>query len=91
MGGTNYQLSKWVEEGAKEIGAEVKVLKLPELVPQSVINENEGWKGHIEMTKDVPEVTLDDLEWADAIIFSMPTRFGYKDVANPNTPFLKIA
>ncbi|WP_178075378.1 NAD(P)H-dependent oxidoreductase, partial [Pseudomonas sp. 2822-17] len=25
---------------------------------------------------DVPEVTLDDLEWADAFIFSTPTRFG---------------
>ena len=23
-----------------------------------------------------PEVTLTDLEWADAIIFSVPTRFG---------------
>jgi NAD(P)H dehydrogenase (quinone) len=61
MGGTNYQLSKWAEEGAKEAGAEVKVLKVPELV---------------DATKDVPEVKLDDLEWADAIIFSVPTRFG---------------
>ncbi len=25
MGGTNYQLAKWAEEGAKEIGAEVRV------------------------------------------------------------------
>ncbi|OIJ20687.1 NAD(P)H:quinone oxidoreductase, type IV [Anaerobacillus alkalidiazotrophicus] len=76
MGGTNYQLSKWAEEGAKEVGAEVKVLKIPELAPQSVIDENEGWKAHVEATKDVPEVTLEDLEWADAIIFSVPTRFG---------------
>ena len=30
----------------------------------------------MESTKEVPEVTLDDLEWADAIIFSVPTRFG---------------
>ncbi|RBW68608.1 NAD(P)H:quinone oxidoreductase [Bacillus taeanensis] len=76
MGGTNYQLAKWAEEGAKEAGAEVKVLKVPELAPQSVIDENEGWKAHVETTKDVPEVTLNDLEWADAIIFSVPTRFG---------------
>jgi NAD(P)H dehydrogenase (quinone) len=76
MGGTNYQLSKWAEEGAKEAGAEVKVLKVPEQAPQSVIDENEGWKAHVEATKDVPEVTLNDLEWADAIIFSVPTRFG---------------
>ncbi|MDF0727980.1 NAD(P)H:quinone oxidoreductase [Cytobacillus sp. S13-E01] len=76
MGGTNYQLSKWAEEGATEIGAKVKVLKVPELAPQSVIDENQGWKAHVEATKDVPEVTLSDLEWADAIIFSVPTRFG---------------
>ncbi|WP_419157664.1 NAD(P)H:quinone oxidoreductase [Rossellomorea sp. BNER] len=76
MGGTNYQLSKWAEEGAKEAGAEVKVLKVPELAPQSAIEGNPAWKAHVDATKDVPEVTLNDLEWADAIIFSVPTRFG---------------
>ena len=44
MGGTNYQLAKWAEEGAKEAGAEVKVLKVQELAPESVIEGNEGWK-----------------------------------------------
>lgn len=74
--GTNYQLAKWAEEGAIEGGAEVKVVKVPELAPDSAIEGNPGWKAHVEATKDVPEVTLDDLEWADAIIFSVPTRFG---------------
>jgi NAD(P)H dehydrogenase (quinone) len=76
MGGTNYQLAKWAEEGAKEAGAEVKVLKVHELAPQSVIDNNPIWKAHAEATKNVPEVTDNDLEWADAIIFSTPTRFG---------------
>jgi NAD(P)H dehydrogenase (quinone) len=76
MGGTNHQLSQWAAEGAKEAGAEVKILKVPELAPQSVIEGNPAWKAHVEATKDVPEVTLNDLEWADAIIFSVPTRFG---------------
>ena len=76
VGGTNYQLARWAEEGAKEFGAEVKVLKVPELAPQSAIEENPVWKATVEKTKDVPEVKLDDLEWADAIIFSVPTRFG---------------
>ncbi|WP_019412385.1 NAD(P)H:quinone oxidoreductase [Paenisporosarcina sp. TG20] len=74
--GTNYQLAKWAADGAKEKGAEVKVLKLHETAPQEAINSNPAWKEHLEATKDVPEVTLDDLEWADAIIFSVPTRFG---------------
>lgn len=75
-GGTNYQLAKWAEEGAKAAGAEVKVLKIPETAPQAAIDSNEGWKAHAEATKDVPEVTAQDMEWADAIIFSVPTRFG---------------
>lgn len=76
MGGTNYQLAKWAEEGAKEAGAEVKVFKVQELASQSAIDNNPVWKAHTEATKNVPEVTKDDLEWADAIIFSVPTRFG---------------
>jgi NAD(P)H dehydrogenase (quinone) len=74
--GTNYKLAQWAAEGAKEAGAEVKILKVPELAPQSAIESNPAWKAHVEATKDVPTVTLDDLVWADAIIFSMPTRFG---------------
>lgn len=76
MGGTNYQLAKWAEEGAKAAGAEVRVLKVQELAPESVIEQNENWKATVEATKDIPVATTDDLEWADAIIFSVPTRFG---------------
>ena len=39
MGGTNYQLAKWAEEGAKEAGAEVRVLKVEELAPDSVVQK----------------------------------------------------
>jgi len=74
--GTNYQLAKWAAEGAKGKGVEVKVLKIPETAPQEAIDSNPAWKANNDATKDVPEVTLDDLEWADAIIFSIPTRFG---------------
>lgn len=76
LGGTNYQLAKWAEEGAKESGAEVKIFKVPEPTPQSIIENNPVWKATVELTKDVPEVSNEDLAWADAIIFSTPTRFG---------------
>lgn len=76
MGGSNYQLAKWAEEGAKELGAEVRLVKVQELAPQSVIDNNPAWKEFVESTKDVPLVKNDDIEWADAIIFSTPTRFG---------------
>ncbi|MBM7562591.1 NAD(P)H:quinone oxidoreductase [Fusibacter tunisiensis] len=76
MSGTNYQLAKWAGEGAEAVGAEVRVLKVPELAPQSVIDGNPGWKAHVTATQHVPEASIDDLDWADAIIFSTPTRFG---------------
>lgn len=76
MGGTNYQMAKWAEESAKELGAEIRLVKAQELAPQSVIDSNPAWKEFTESTKDVPVVKNDDIEWADAIIFSVPTRFG---------------
>jgi NAD(P)H dehydrogenase (quinone) len=75
-GGTNYQLAQWAAEAGGEAGAEVKILKVQELAPTSVIEGNPAWKAHVEATKDVPVATPDDIVWADAIIFSTPTRFG---------------
>jgi NAD(P)H dehydrogenase (quinone) len=74
--GTNHKLSQWAADGGRDAGAEVKVLKVPELAPEAVIETQPAWKAHYEATKNEPTVTLDDLEWADAIIFSVPTRFG---------------
>lgn len=71
MGGTNYQLAQWAAAGA-----DVRVLKVQELAPEAIIQGNETWKATVEATKDVPVATSADLEWADAIIFSTPTRFG---------------
>ncbi len=88
MGGTNYQLAKWAEAGAREAGADVKILKVQELAPESVIEENEAWKATVEATKDIPVATSDDIEWADALIFSVPTRFG--NMASQMKQFLDI-
>lgn len=74
--GTNHKMAKAAANAATEVGAEVKVLKVPELAPEEAIASNAGWKAHFEATKDVPTATAADLEWADALIFSVPTRFG---------------
>ena len=74
--GINYKLAKMAEEGALEAGAEVRVLKVQELAPDAAIDSNPEWRANVEATKDVPIATSADLDWADAIIFSMPTRFG---------------
>lgn len=74
--GTNYQLAKWAAEFETQEGVEVKIVKVPETAPQSAIDSNPAWKANLEATKDVQTVALSDLEWADAIIFSVPTRYG---------------
>lgn len=40
------------------------------------LKKNPGWKKYLEDSKEIKEATSDDLVWADAIIFSTPTRFG---------------
>ena len=75
-GGTNYQLAQWAKEAAEAAGSEVRLMKVAETAPQAAIDSTPSWKAHTEATKDVPVATGDDLEWADAIIFSVPTRFG---------------
>lgn len=75
--GTNYQMAQWAESAAKESGAQVKVAKVKESAPMGAIESNPAWKEHYEATQDVPEADNDLLEWADAIIFSVPTRFGH--------------
>ena len=75
--GTNYQMAQWAEDAAKQEGADVKLVRVPELAPMEAIEQNPAWKEHYLATKDVvPEAKIDDLDWADAVIFSVPTRFG---------------
>lgn len=74
--GTNFELAKWAEAGASEAGANVRILKVPELAPDAAIDSNPDWRAHVNATKDIQEATSDDIEWADAIIFSVATRFG---------------
>jgi NAD(P)H dehydrogenase (quinone) len=74
--GTNHQLAKWASEAGEEAGAEVKLLRVKELASEETIASNSAWKKHMDRTRNYPEATNDDLDWADAVIFSMPTRYG---------------
>ncbi|MGJ9460528.1 NAD(P)H:quinone oxidoreductase [Oceanobacillus sp. CF4.6] len=86
--GTNYQMAQWAEEAGSQAGAEVRLRKVHELAPEAAIEQNAGWKAHYEAAKDVSEASSEDIEWADAIIFSTPTRFG--NVASQMKQFLDL-
>ena len=74
--GNVHQLAEAAAEGAGKAGAEVRLRRVPELAPAEVIATNPAWAEHRASTAEVLEATLDDLEWADAILFGTPTRFG---------------
>ena len=74
--GTNYQMALEAKKVAQEAGAETRMCRVAELASPEAINSNEAWKKHVESSKNVPLATLDDLDWAQGIIFSVPTRYG---------------
>ncbi len=76
MYGHVYSLAKNIAEGAKKVpNANVELKKVPETLSNEVLEKMEAIKAQ-ETMKDIPIVSLEDLEQADAIIFGTPTRFG---------------
>ena len=66
--GTVHALALAAAEGAEKAGAHVRLRKVAELDP--------AWGQHLRDTAGVAEASLDDLAWADAVLFGTPSRFG---------------
>lgn len=74
--GTNQAIARAVGEGAASAGAEVRVRLVAETLPPEVVAKNPKWKAFVEQNAEGPHASLDDLDWADGIVFGSPTRFG---------------
>lgn len=74
--GTVHALAQAAAEGAEKAGAHVRLRKVSELAPREAISANPAWAQHLQDTTDLAEASLDDLAWADAVLFGTPTRFG---------------
>jgi NAD(P)H dehydrogenase (quinone) len=74
--GNVHDLAVGVAEGAAKAGAEVRLLRVPELAPDAAIDSNPAWRAHLNATADIPLASHEDLRWADAYAFGTPTRFG---------------
>lgn len=73
---TNLQMARIAAEAARAAGAEVRLLRAAETAPEAAVNSQDGWKATVAAVQDIPVATPADLEWADAWLFSTPTRFG---------------
>ncbi|MFD3457582.1 NAD(P)H:quinone oxidoreductase [Streptomyces sp. NPDC058691] len=74
--GTITGIARELHDAALKTGAEVRLVKAAELAPQAAIESNPAWAANHAATADVPHATPEDVDWADAVIFGTPTRFG---------------
>jgi NAD(P)H dehydrogenase (quinone) len=78
MYGHVLQLAQAVAEGVRSVlEAEVVLRRVADLpFNQPKLQESRHAQATLELQKDIPIVTLEDLKSADGILFGTPTRFG---------------
>ncbi|MCC6007627.1 MAG: NAD(P)H:quinone oxidoreductase [Rhodobacteraceae bacterium] len=74
--GTNHQMAEIAAEAARAAGAEVRLLRVAETAPDEVVAAQEAWAAQVGKAESLPAATPADMEWANAYLFSTPTRFG---------------
>lgn len=74
--GLNRRMAETAAEAARAEGAEVRLLRIAETAPADVVRGQEAWKAEAEAAAKYDLATPADMEWADAYLFSAPTRFG---------------
>jgi NAD(P)H dehydrogenase (quinone) len=74
--GTNHRMAEIAAEAATGAGAEVRLRKVRETVPEEIIQGQDAWKATVERTAAVEHATPEDLVWSNAYLFSAPTRYG---------------
>lgn len=76
--GHTYQMAQAVAEGAEGVDdTEVKLRRIPELEgARQAMSGQDAYVQAQETMSEHPEVTHDDLRWADGIIWGSPTRYG---------------
>jgi NAD(P)H dehydrogenase (quinone) len=74
--GTNHQMAEAAAEAARSTGAEVRLRKVRETAPEGIVAGQDAWRAQAEKSAHIEEASNADLEWANAYLFSAPTRYG---------------
>jgi NAD(P)H dehydrogenase (quinone) len=73
-----HTMAQEVEKGAQEVsGTEVRVRRVAEFdAARQAMSGMDAYNQAQEKQKDIPEVSMDDMRWADGVVWGTPTRFG---------------
>lgn len=74
--GNVHRLAEAAAEGAEKAGSQTRLRKVRELAGHAAVNSNEAWRTHLDATGHVDTASVEDLAWADVVIFGAPTRYG---------------
>ena len=75
--GTVQALAEAAAEGAREAGAAICLRRAREVVDETAMAKSKGWLENAKRQNALYQApTLDDAEWADAILFGTPCYFG---------------
>ena len=74
--GNNRRVAETAASAAETAGAEVRLRRFAETAPMEVVNSQDAWKANLEEMQDIPEISHDDMEWAEGYFLSIPTRYG---------------
>jgi NAD(P)H dehydrogenase (quinone) len=74
--GHGTSMARRVAAAAEAAGAYVRLCHIAETRDPASFAQNPAWSANYEAHKDLPPATVDDIIWADAVVFGSPTRFG---------------
>jgi len=88
--GNVHRLAPAAAEAAEKEGAEVLLRRAAEITTTSLAPTFEAWtkawEEHTAVSRQVPEAAIDDLDWADVVLWGTPGRYGL--VAAPLKHFI---
>ncbi|MFJ3822058.1 NAD(P)H:quinone oxidoreductase [Streptomyces nodosus] len=74
--GTTAEIAREIAETAEKAGAEVRLRRAAETAPDAALDANPAWRAHATADAGTAHAEPGDIEWADAVVFGSPTRFG---------------
>ncbi|MFY1675609.1 MULTISPECIES: NAD(P)H-dependent oxidoreductase [unclassified Streptomyces] len=78
--GNIHKMAVAAAEAAEKAGAEVRLRRVAEITDEPLAPNYTEWSDanaeHVRASRDVEVASIDDLDWADAVVWGTPGRYG---------------